>query len=267
MDPRLVLIGLLVGLLIGVSGVGGSSLMTPLLIMALRVNPLVAVGTDLAYSVPTKVLGAVVHWRQKTIDRRVVACLCLGGIPGAVVGLIALVQLGATLGTTTLNDVIKHSIGVLLVIAAVALVFGPLLSRLSARFAHIGAEEPDGPLSEVGKGRLIALGVIVGFLVSLTSIGSGSLTVPILYILLPRLGLRRLIGSDVVFAACLAPVAAFGHAVLGSVDFGISANLLLGSLPGVLIGSKLLARLPSTLLRPALAGVLLWAGGTLVGIA
>lgn len=260
MDLRLVLIGLVVGLLVGLSGVGGSSLMTPLLILVLRVNPLVAVGTDLMYSVPTKLLGAYVHWRQNTVDRRVVLYLCLGGVPGAILGLAALVALRSYIGLATLNGLIKHGIGVLLLLAALAILLTPLLSRLSRK----NVRPPALPWTPPMKGRTLALGGVVGFFVSLTSIGSGAIAVPILYILMPRLGLRRVIGSDVVFAAVLVPVAAAGHLGLGSVNLGISATLLLGSLPGVFIGSKLCAGLPDVWLRPAIAGTLIWAGVSLV---
>jgi uncharacterized membrane protein YfcA len=260
MDPRLWGLGLLVGLLVGISGVGGSSLMTPLLILTLRMNPLVAVGTDLAYSVPTKLLGATVHGRQGTIDRRLVWALCLGGIPGAVVGVVLLVALRAAIGLPTVSMVTKHGIGVLLLVTAAALIGTPVLSRLG--------QKPQAPGQDAWPAhtrvRLIVLGAVVGFLVSLTSIGSGALTIPLLYLVLPRFSLSRLVGSNVAFAAVLIPVAALGHAGLGDVDFGVSANLLVGSLPGVFAGSTLCKRLPGAWLRSAVAITMVWAGAMLV---
>ena len=260
MDPRLWGIGLLVGLLIGVSGVGGSSLMTPLLILTLRMNPLVAVGTDLAYSVPTKLLGAVVHWRQGTIDRRLVWTLCLGGVPAAVVGIGLLIGLSKTIGLSTVSGLTKHGVGVLLFVAAAAIIATPILSRLGKK----SRATTSMAWTEQTRRRIIVLGAVVGFIVSLTSIGSGALTVPLLYLLLPGFGLSRLVGSDVAFAAVLIPTAAIGHAGLGSVDFAVSANLLVGSLPGVFIGSKLCKQLPGTWLRPAVAIIMVWAGVILV---
>ena len=268
MDARLALIGLVVGVLVGISGVGGSSLMTPLLILVLRVNPLVAVGTDLAYSVPTKLLGALIHGRQGTVDRRLVAALCLGGLPGALLGLGLLVGLRAWLGLAALNAGIKHGVGALLLLTAAAVVLTPLLARRHKR-PHPRPTSPTGvDAGDVWtpgtRRRAVALGGAVGVLVSLTSIGSGAVAVPALVLLLPRLGLRRVVGSDVAFAAALLPLAAAGHAGLGSVNWGLSANLLAGSLPGVFVGSKLCAGLPDRWLRPVVAGTMLWAGASLV---
>jgi uncharacterized protein len=256
-DPRLALIGLVVGFVVGLSGVGGSSLMTPLMILVLGVKPLFAVGTDLAYSVPTKLLGAYVHRGQGTVDRRTVLYLSLGGIPGAVLGLVALSALRTHLGLSRLNELLKHGVGLLLLLVAAAILLTPLLRRRHG-------QPPALSWTPALTVRVVALGAVVGVLVSLTSIGSGSITVPALYLLLPRLGLRRLVGSDVAFAALLIPVAALGHLQMGSVNVALAANLVLGSLPGVFIGSKLCARLPDSWLRPALAGVLFFAGSRLM---
>jgi len=338
MDPRLVVVGLVVGLLVGLTGVGGSSILTPLLILMLGVKPLVAVGTDLAYSVPTKLLGALIHRRQGTVDWRVVGLLCVGGLPASLAGLGILALLRARLGLDALNAALKHGVGALLLIVAVVIVLSPWLRRRPAsRFSptmvaalpaplsglvndrattsplgpprsprpactatRLGVPRrfaPDGvsrgprrsqwrrlccalrvsvdnksralePLWTRGtrgtRGGVIALGALVGVLVSLTSIGAGSITVPVLYLLLPRLGLRRVVGSDVAFAALLIPTVALGHLGMGDVNLGLSLNLLVGSLPGVFIGSKLCARLPDTWLRPAMAGALLFAGTRLV---
>jgi uncharacterized protein len=256
-DPRLALIGLVVGFVVGLSGVGGSSLMTPLMILVLGVKPLIAVGTDLAYSVPTKLLGAYVHRGQGTVDRRTVLYLSLGGIPGAVLGLVALSTLRTHLGLSRLNELLKHGVGLLLLLVAATILLTPLLRRRHG-------QPPALSWTPALTVCVVALGAVVGVLVSLTSIGSGSITLPALYLLLPRLGLRRLVGSDVAFAALLIPVAALGHLQMGSVNVALAANLVLGSLPGVFIGSKLCARLPDSWLRPALAGVLVFAGSRLM---
>ncbi len=272
MDLRLALIGLLVGLCVGISGVGGSSLMTPLLILFLGIKPIVAVGTDLMYSVPTKVLGAIVHREQGTVDRKVVLFLSLGGIPATLLGLAVLVLLRARLSQAALNAMTKQGVGVLLFLVAVAILLTPLLRRTRHRGEGEGegAARNRGPMMTIitwtraAERRLIGLGALVGFLVSLTSIGSGSITVPALYLLMPHLDLRRLIGSDVAFAALLIPVAALGQLQMGNVNLALSANLLLGSLPGVYAGSKLCGLLPDAWLRPAIAGVLIFAGSRLV---
>ncbi len=257
MDPRLALIGLLVGLLVGLTGVGGSSLMAPIMIIFLGIKPLIAVGTDLAYLLPTKLLGAWVHRRQDTVDPQVVLYLSMGGLPTTVLGLLVLALLRARLGMEALNAALRHGVGLLLFLVAAALLLTPLLRRDGVQAAQL-----------IWTRRLawstIALGALVGFLVSLTSIGSGSITVPLLYLLLPRLGLQRLVGSDVAFAAVLVLAAALGHLEMGNVNLGLAANLLVGSLPGVFIGSKLCARLPEIWLRPTLASVLLFAGSRLV---
>ncbi len=264
MDPRLVVVGLVVGLLVGLTGVGGSSILTPLLILTLGVKPLVAVGTDLAYSVPTKLLGALIHRRQGTVEWRVVGLLCVGGLPASLAGLGLLALLRARLGLDTINVALKHGVGALLLIVAVVIVLSPWLRRRQSG-RPLGVTELPALLWTRGtRGGVIALGALVGVLVSLTSIGAGSVTVPVLYLLLPRLGLRRVVGSDVSFAALLIPTVALGHLGMGDVNLGLSLNLLAGSLPGVFIGSKLCARLPDTWLRPAMAGALLFAGTRLV---
>jgi uncharacterized membrane protein YfcA len=274
MDPRITLIGLVVGVLVGISGVGGSSLVTPLMILMMGIQPLVAIGTDLVYSAPTKLVGALVHRQQGTIDGRVVGRLCLGGVPAAVVGLLTLWMLRARLPLAALNAALQRGVGVLLLLVAIVVVALPLLTWMrTRRAARLGRPDPsavaDGgdlkaPLSIATKCSLIALGALVGFCVSLTSIGSGSITLPLLYLLLPAVKVRKLVGVDVAFAAVLVPIAALGHAQMGSVNWGLAANLLLGSVPGVIVGSKLCRYLPELLLRPAIAGVLVFAASRLI---
>lgn len=259
LDPRIAVVGLVVGTLVGLSGVGGGTLVTPLLILALGVPPAVAVGTDLLYSVPTKLLGAFIHHRQGTVAWRIVRLLALGGIPGALVGLAALAILQHQVGLAAVNMIVRHALAVLLAVASVAILARPLLAR------RAGAAPSGGGESAVASPvRVVLLGGVVGLLVSLTSIGSGSLTVPLLYFLVPDLALRRLVGADVAFGAILIPVAAAGHVQLGHTDVQLALNLVLGSLPGVILGSRLCAKVPDVWFRPALAGVLLFAGSKLL---
>lgn len=259
-DPRIAVVGLVVGLLVGISGVGGGSLVTPLLVLALGVKPAVAVGTDLLYSVPTRLLGAAVHHRQGTVNWRLVRYLTVGGVAASLLGLFVLALLQAHMGVTSLNSFIKRILGIMLILVSAAIVLKPLLRRWAATSA--GDDRVIWTRGEVI--RVTALGAVVGFLVSLTSVGSGSLTVPLLYLLVPQLGLRRLVGSDVAFAAIITPVALAGHLEMGHVDVSLAASLLIGSLPGVFVGSKLCARVPDTWLRPALACTLLFAGTKLI---
>lgn len=259
-DPRIILVGLVVGLLTGLSGVGGGSLVTPLLVLVMGVKPLVAVGTDLLYSVPTKLLGAIVHHRQGTVNWRLVRYLVAGGLPGAVAGLITLAYLERHVGITAVNASLKHGLGFMLIAVSVAIVIKPLLSLRSKKSG--AAETTDWSRASVA--RIMVLGAAVGFLVSLTSIGSGSLTMPLLFFLVPGLGLRRLVGSDVAFSAILIPVATAGQLHMGHVNLGLALSLVTGSLPGVYIGSRLCARVPDTWLRPALAVTLLFAGSKLI---
>lgn len=260
MDPRIALIGLVVGVFVGISGVGGSSLVTPLLILVMRVNPLIAVGTDLAYSVPTKLVGAIMHWRQGTINRRLLAYLGLGGLPAACLGLVALYALRSQIPLATLNTVLQRAVGTALLVVAVLVVLLPLLSlRRKRSTPHVTLPTGFWPAA-----RIVALGALVGFCVSLTSIGSGSITLPLLYLMLPAFSLRQLVGADVAFAAMVVPIAALGHAQMGSINFSLAANLALGAVPGVILGSKLCRYLPDLLLRPAIAGMLIFAATRLI---
>lgn len=255
MDYHVALGGLIVGTFVGLSGVGGSSLMMPLLVLFLGVSPLIAVGTDLAYSVPTKILGAIVHKKQGTVNPKLVLLLCIGGIPGAVLGLVGLSFVKSHISLDQLNLLLKHVIGALLIIIAIVIV---AIQVISKQRAHTWVPlRPRAPI-------IVAVGLIVGFLVSITSIGAGSITLTALALILPRLRLQSLVGSDVAFAAIIVPIAAAGHFSLGSVSIPLTLSLLVGSLPGVYIGSRLCALLPIQYLRPAMAGVLVLAGARLL---
>ncbi len=248
MDLRLTAAGLLVGTLAGMSGIGGSSLLAPILILLFGVKAAVAVGTDLLYSVPMKALAAFAHLRQGTFDRRVIVRLCLGGVPGAVAGLILFAYLRAHIGEAALEHVLRHAIGiVILCSAATALV----VHILSSRVKREPVERP---------AATIVIGAFVGFLVALTSIGSGSITLPLLLLVLPAIPLRSLIGSEIVFAAVMVPVAAAGHVAFANVDWMMAFSLMLGAVPGAYLGARLCVRLGEGTLRPAVIGVLAFAG-------
>jgi hypothetical protein len=248
------LVGLIVGVFVGLSGMGGGALLTPLLVLAFGVNPLAAVGSDLVSTVPMKIVGAIAHFRQKTVDLRLTLLLAGGGVPGAIVGLAILGRVRAAVGPHELNVIVGRTLGVALLLSAAAIALGMLVKR----------DDDAGEGAIVWTQRQYALiptiGFAVGIVVSLTSVGSGSLTLPLLFLVAPQLGLRRLIGSDVAFAAILVPVAAAGHMRLGNVNFPLVGSLLLGSIPGVLIGSKLCAIVPTRYFRPVLAGAMVFIG-------
>ncbi len=256
---QLILIGFVVGILVGLTGVGGGSIMTPLLVTVLKVNPLVAVGTDLLYSVPTRLYGAFLHGRQGTVNGEIVKALLLGGLPSSVVGLAGLYWLRHHVDLRLLEGWTKHAIGVALFLAAAMILARPLFKKRAL-------PPPGTPFSwEPGqRARVIALGVAVGVIVTLTSIGSGAVTLPLLSLTLPMVALPELIGSDIAFAAFLIPMAAAGRWTMGDVNAPLAMTLLIGSLPGVYIGSKLCGRLSQTWLRPAVAVTLVFVGVQLV---
>ncbi len=251
MDPRIALAGFIVGTITGISGIGGSSLLAPVLILLLSVQPTLAVGTDLMYSVPTKLLAAFVHARQKTVDRRLTLSLATGGVPGSLAGLAVFAVLRAHIAPATLQHIVRHAIGIAIVCACIATIVMYALNLRAGARAPSPAQEP--------RWKAIAIGFAVGMLVAITSIGSGSVTLPLLLLALPSLGIRRLIGSEIAFAAIIVPIAAAGHTSFGDVDWRITASLLAGSLPGVYLGSRLCTKIDDRPLRAVILAILAFA--------
>ena len=248
MDVRLTAAGLLVGTIAGMSGIGGSSLLAPILILFFGVKASIAVGTDLMYSVPMKALAAYVHIRRRTVDLRVVRLLAAGGIPGALAGLAAFALVRAHVRELELEQALRHAIGIAILCASVTtLVLTFTAPKRSRAIAF-------RPLLTVG------IGAAVGFLVALTSIGSGSVTLPLLLLVLPAIPLRSLIGSEIVFAALMVPVAAAGHVAFANVHWAMVLNLTAGALPGAYLGARLCGKLDERTLRPAVIGALAFAG-------
>ncbi|MBF8301367.1 MAG: hypothetical protein HW394_1737 [Acidobacteria bacterium] len=254
MDPAfLPLTGFLVGLLIGLTGMGGGALMTPFLILVLGTRPVVAVGTDLVYGAITKIAGGWVHWRQGTVDLRLTARLALGSVPAGLVAVVALRLMPAS--GIDADAAVRRALGGLLVVVAVL-----MLARLCG---VLPAGIPDRWRSRLqGRGTVVA-GAIVGALVGFTSVGSGSLLVPYLVAVFPR-SAAKVVGTDVFHAAILVTATAVGHAHGGAVDWPLAATLLIGSVPGVALGSWMAPRAPARALRVGLAGVLLLSGLTLI---
>jgi uncharacterized membrane protein YfcA len=242
--------GLLVGMLVGLTGVGGGSLMTPLLVLLFGVTPQTAVGTDLLYAAITKAVGMNVHHRRQTVDWKIMRRLATGSIPAAVVTLIGL-NTFIHIGKNT-SGVILDVLGSLLLLTAIGLLFQRRLLAYGATHHPI---EQDKALWGT-----IALGAVLGVAVSISSVGAGAIGVTVLLMLYRRLPVARIVGTDIAHAVPLALVAGVGHWFLGSVDFWLLLNLLIGSIPGVIVGSMMSSRAPDHLLRPALALVLMVSG-------
>ncbi len=249
MDPLVVLFGLGVGILIGLTGIGGGSLMTPLLIIVIGVQPVVAIGTDLAYGAVTKTVGGWRHLRRGTVDLGVSKWLAFGSVPGAVLGVVLLERLDL-------------DVTVVLTLVAVALMIVALAVLARAAFVRRPREREQVALDPRAKVSAVAIGAVLGLLLGLTSVGSGALIGPAL-ILLFRLTPRRVVGTDVFHAAILLWAAGLAHWVGGNIDFALMGTILLGSVPGVWIGAALVDRVPVGFLRPALGCVLL---GSALGV-
>lgn len=251
------LLGLLVGLLVGLTGVGGAALLTPLLVLV-GINPSIAVGTDLFYNSITKLFGTVQHWRQRTVNKTLVRYLAYGSIPGAIAAVVLMKVFENTLHNS--ESFMKHALGVVLIIASLATLAKPLLKSKEKQAEASGLENS---VVEGKKGLTITVGFILGFIVGLTSIGSGSLfALAMLYLF--RLKASEIVGTDIAHAFLLVTVAGLLHASFGNVDFALAGRLLIGSVPGVLIGSVLSAKLPPTPLRTAMAGIILISGLKLI---
>jgi uncharacterized protein len=257
MDPRYSLAGLVVGTFVGLSGVGGSAILAPILILLLGVKPSIAIGTDLLYSVPTKLLALGLHARQKTIDWSLTGRLLLGGVPGGLVGLWIYAQLQHAIPDAQLQPLLRHAIGVAILLAC----FGSAILWFRRSRIAKPAEDVRTPFST---SMTILIGAVVGVLVSITSVGSGSVTLPLMILVFPGVMLRRLIGSEIAFAAFLVPLAAAGHIAFGNTNWPIVLSLVIGSLPGVWIGSALCRVTGDAWLRPIILGVLAFAGSRLV---
>lgn len=250
-----VLSGFLVGLLVGQTGTGGGALMTPLLVLLFGVHPAAAVGTDLLYASATKSVGTLVHGAHRTVNWRIVRLLASGSVPGTVLTLLVLSQFN--LNSRAAGTLISVMLGVLLLLTALSLVF---------RRQFVGVMVPR---MEVLTPRQVthytaAVGVLLGVLVTTTSIGAGALGVTALLLLYPRLPMASIVGSDIAHAVPLTLVAGLGHWWMGSTDWSMVMWLLAGSIPGIVLGSYLAVRVPDRVLRPILAATLAAVAGQLL---
>ena len=253
--PLYSLSGLFVGFLVGLTGVGGGSLMTPILVLLFGVHPATAVGTDLLYAAATKSAGTLVHGLRGSVDWRVTLRLAAGSVPAATITLILLHRYG--MDTPRAAHLIQTVLGAALLVTATALVFRPQLAALAARHGR--------PLRNSGTLLMtVATGAVLGALVSMTSVGAGAIGVTVLLLLYPALPTARIVGSDIAHAVPLTLLAGAGHWLLGSIDWWMLLSLLCGSLPGIALGSLLSARAPDKLLRHLLAATLTLVGARLV---
>lgn len=278
MDFHFTIAGFFVGILIGATGVGGGSLMTPILVMIFGVPASAAVGTDLLFASITKGVGTGLHGLNQSVSWRVVARLSAGSLPAA---LVTLWLLHNYIDQDSLSSVIKLTLGIALVVTSLAIFFQPLLRKFLLGSEQTHSRLPPGPSGSVEEQRLLAqeaacesrpestvltlvTGLILGALVTITSVGAGALGVMVLMALYPQVRSVRIVGTDIAHAVPLTLVAGLGHASMGVVDYGMLGELLLGSIPGIAIGSHVAFRLPETALKRTLAVLLFLVGGRLI---
>ncbi|MEZ5899571.1 MAG: sulfite exporter TauE/SafE family protein [Hyphomicrobium sp.] len=247
--PIVIAGGFVVGFLVGMTGVGAGSLMTPFLISQVGLSPSLAVGTDLLFAGLTKATAAARHHSLNNVDWPIVRWLALGSVPGAIAMLLLLGYLKPDV--EAISRFIKGSLAVTLVFSSLAIALYPLLARGKLQINGDHAETPVRPLPT------FLLGLTIGAMVTLTSVGAGAIGVVVLSALYPRLITRRLVGTDIVHAIPLTLISGAGHASMGNVNLLLLAMLLAGSIPGIALGARLTGRLPDWMLRTALAIVLM----------
>src|ERR1700678_337899 len=251
-DPAQALSGFLVGSIVGLTGVGGGSLMTPILVLLFGIHPATAVGTDLLHAAVTKAGGTYVHAKQGRVDWRITGLLAAGSLPAAVVTLWTLHAMTGGLGG---SKIITTTLGVALLLTASALVLRTCLRRWSQTQRTETTRHP---------AFTVLTGVVLGFLVSVSSVGAGALGVTALFFLYPRLTAGRVVASDLAHAVPLTLVAGCGYWLFGTINWSLLGSLLVGSLPGIYIGSQFVGRIPDMVLRILLAAMLVLVGTKLI---
>lgn len=253
MDPAIVIFGFGIGALVGMTGMGGGTLMTPLLIFVFGVKPVTAIGTDIFYAAVTKTVGGWRHLRMGTVDMKLAYWLAAGSVPAAVGGVWVITILQNRIGEERLDSIVYALLGgTLLMVGIITLARALILSNLIE-------EREDFVMQRRHKVAAVAIGMATGFVIGITSAGSGTV-IAILLIAIYRLTPQRVVGTDVFHAAILLWAAGVAHWVGGNVDFVLAGNILLGSVPGVIVGSQFAAKAPTSFLRTAL-GVVLVASG------
>jgi uncharacterized protein len=256
MDPKIVIFGFGVGFLVGMTGMGGGSLMTPLLVLLFGVKPTTAIGTDITYAAVTKMAGSWRHLKLKTVNMPLVYWMAAGSVPSAILGVWVLDLLKRKLGDQLDETVFAILAGCLLVVGAATLLRSMFL-------ANKIEERDDFEMHTAHKVAAVGIGATTGFIIGLSSAGSGTL-IGIMLIAVYRLRPQKVVGTDVVHAAILLSAASVAHIIGGNVDFGLAANIAVGSLPGVIIGSNLSVKWPQGALRYVLGFVLIGAGLTIM---
>ena len=254
MDFGFIVAGFIVGFLVGLTGVGGGSLMTPILLIFFHIKPALAVGTDLLYASVTKSVGIFVHGKLGNIDWRIVKLLAAGSVPASLATIIFLRTIDVD--STEAIATIKFSLGIALIVTSAAVLLRTKLMNLLAKETLI-------PEKYVAASTVV-LGIILGGLVTLTSVGAGALGVTALIVLYPHKKITTIVGSDIAHAVPLTLVAGLGHASLGTVDYNLLGTLLIGSIPGIYLGSHLSAKVAEHWIRVALAAILIYVGLKLV---
>jgi len=255
MDYSYGIAGFVVGFIVGLTGVGGGSLMTPLLVILFGIKPAIAVGTDLLYAAITKSGGIFVHHYQKSIEWKIVGLLCTGSIPAAFMALYLLSWLEAS--GINYDRLITLVLGIALILTSAVLMFRDNLHAASKneRFTTIRALH-----ARLRTPMTIVAGLLIGLFVTISSVGAGALGAAFLFFLYPRMRAVAIVGTDLAHAVPITAIAGIGHAHLGTVDYILLINLLLGSLPGIYIGSRVGAKIPDKVIRPILAVMLLLIG-------
>jgi hypothetical protein len=251
-DLLIALAGLFVGFVVGLTGMGGGALMTPMLVLFFGIQPLAAVSSDLVASLCMKPIGGLVHLRRGTVHKELVTWLVLGSVPAAFCGVLLLKAVGTD---STVQDTVKISLGVALLVAVAMMIFKALLDV--RRRARLGPAADFTGRIEVHKVATVIIGAIGGLVVGMTSVGSGSLIIVALLVVYPQLKTGDLVGTDLVQAVPLVGAAALGHIIFGDFSLGLTSSILIGSLPGVYLGARASAVAPSWIIRRALAFVLL----------
>ncbi len=259
-DFAIIFAGFAVGLTVGLTGVGGGSLMTPILIFFFGVKPYLAVGTDLLFAAFTKLGGTVSLASQRLVPWGVVLQLSAGSLPAALITLAVLHQLGPA--SERVQGLMTHTLGAALLLTAAAMLFKAVRGKQLPR--HLAANA----LAQASRARhpwlVVLFGAVIGALVTLTSVGAGAIGVSVLLLLFPLLPLPRIVAADIAYAVPLTLVAGLGHASLGSVDWPLLAKLLAGSLPGIWLGTRLMRHTPERLVRSLLSLLLAYAGTKLI---
>ena len=261
-DLAFIFAGFAVGVVVGLTGVGGGSLMTPILIFFFGVKPYLAVGTDLLFAAFTKMGGTVKLARARLIDWRIVLHLCAGSIPAALVTLFILHRLGPA--SAAVQSVMTSTLGGALLLTAAATLYKAVRGK-AAPLRLIKGQEA-AALRPRHWSLPLLFGAVIGTLVTLTSVGAGAIGVTVLMLLYPLLPLPRIVAADIAYAVPLTLVAGLGHASLGSVDWPLLAKLLAGSLPGIWVGSHLMQRTPERVIRSLLSILLAYAGVKLIAL-